>query len=345
MRTRLRRLWPVLKLLLTAAILIVIGRQFWRDLQRPELWRRSLDPGWLVFSGVLYLLGLWFSAFYWYRLVGHLGPRPPLYPAVRSYYIGHMGKYLPGKAWALFLRASLVRQWVPLGLATLTSFYEVLTTMSAGVFTAAVLFAVLPAESGARWDFSTLGYLVRLQVPPGGAPGGKVDLILSLLLFVPLGTVIVPPVFNVVLHHLSLPFREKDSELPRIRFVYLVEGLLIISVGWLMLGLSIAATLHGILGAELTWTPEFLARLAAIMGLSYVAGFVIVFAPSGLGVREFFLTLFLTPELVRLCSMDDDQARGSAVLAVLVLRLVWTAAELVLVGLLYALPPRAQARG
>ena len=196
----------------------------------------------------------------------------------------------------------------------------------------------------AKLDFdalnSTLRYLMQLQVPPGGAPGGKIDVILSLLLFVPLGAVIVPPVFNHVVHHLSLPFREKDSALPRIRFAYMVEGLLIISLGWLLLGLSMGATLHGILGAELTWSPEFLARLAAIMGLSYVAGFVILFAPSGLGVREFFLTLFLTPELVRLCSMDEDQGRGSAVLAVLVLRLVWTAAELVLVGLLYWLPPK-----
>src|SRR5207248_8678822 len=123
-----------------------------------------------------------------------------------------------------------------------------------------------------------------------------------------LGSIIVPPVFNRVLHQLSLPFREKDSELPRIRFAYLVEGLLVISVGWLLLGLSTAATLHGILGAELTWGPEFLARLAAIMGLSYVAGFVIVLAPSGLGVLEFFLTLFLTPELVRLCALDEDRA-------------------------------------
>ena len=87
----------------------------------------------------------------------------------------------------------------------------------------------------------------------------------------------------------------------------------------------------------MTWGPEFLARVAAIMGLSYVAGFVIVLAPSGLGVREFFLALFLTPELVRLCALDEDRARGSAVLAVLVLRLVWTAAELVIVGLLYPL--------
>ena len=55
----------------------------------------------------------------------------------------YLGKYLPGKAWALVLRATLIRgPEVRLSVAGLSSFYEVLTTMAAGVLLAALLFGL-----------------------------------------------------------------------------------------------------------------------------------------------------------------------------------------------------------
>jgi len=61
--------------------------------------------------------------------------------------------------------------------------------------------------------------------------------------------------------------------------------------------------------------------------------------PSGLGVREFFLTLFLV-------NPHEGRPRASILLAVLLLRLVWTAAELVTAGIVYWLPDqRSEVRG
>src|SRR5439155_26520624 len=137
MRAWLRKSWPLLKALFVLAILVAIGRQFARDLGRQEIWQRSWRPGWLVLSAVLYLLGLGFSAFYWYRLLVALGQRPSFLSTVRAHYIGQMGKYLPGKAWALFLRSNLVRSpTTRVGVAVLTSFYEVFLTMLSGALLA-----------------------------------------------------------------------------------------------------------------------------------------------------------------------------------------------------------------
>jgi uncharacterized membrane protein YbhN (UPF0104 family) len=80
------------------------------------------------------------------------------------------------------------------------------------------------------------------------------------------------------------------------------------------------------------------------MGLSYVIGFIILVAPGGLGVREFFLKLFLTPDLAALPGLGAAAAPGTAVLAVLVLRLVWTAAELIVAGLVYWQPRKVVSR-
>ena len=330
--------------MLWLVILYLIGRQFARDLQRPELVQRPLHAGWLLLCGVLYILGLALSALYWDRLLGHLGARPPLAAALRAYYIGHLGKYLPGKAWALFLRTSLVRgHGVSLGLAALTSFYEVLTTMAAGVLVAAVLFVVLGTDAGAGLNRDTLRHLLWLEQPGEGGLQRPVVVLIASLLFVAIVVPLHPSIFNRLAHRLSLPFRERDAaQLPHIRFVYLLEGLAIIAIAWLLLGASFAAALRGIVGPDWPLLDVRTARLPAIMGLSYVIGFIVVIAPGGLGVREFLLTLLLTPELVGVQDMGIEDARATVVLAVLVLRLVWTVAEL-LTALICRLTGRAAA--
>jgi uncharacterized membrane protein YbhN (UPF0104 family) len=330
MRSKLRYVWPILKAFLWLVLLYLIGRQFARDLQRPELSQRPLDAGWLILSGLLYELGQGFSALYWRRLLSRLGAHPPLGAALRAYYIGQLGKYVPGKAWALFLRTSLVhKHGVGIGLAVLTAFYEVLTTMAAGVLVAAVLFALLGADAGAGLSVETLRCLLWMEQPSQGGVQRSVLVLFSALLFTAFLVPLHPGLFNRLMFRRSGQTPVPSAQLPHIRFVYLLEGLGLAAVGWLFLGASFAAALHGIVGASWPLLDTRTARLPAIMGLSYVIGFVVIFAPGGIGVREFVLTLLLTPELVGIQDMGSEEARAVVVLAVLVLRLVWTAAELI----------------
>jgi uncharacterized membrane protein YbhN (UPF0104 family) len=356
MRHRLRKLWPLLKLLLGLVIVVLISRRFYLDLRKhPELLHQSLRPGWLFLSGVLYLIGLGFSAVYWHRLMIGLGQRPPFLVALRAYYIGQMGKYLPGKAWALFLRAGLVRgPHVTPVLATVTAFYEVLVTMSAGVLLAAVFFILL-LPPGSDLDSGHLRHQVaamfeeigkpddvpvdwqrlRSEVTLAEEPGAPLDRTLALALavglLVPLLLPILPPVFNRLVHHLSLPFRAAEAVLPKFRTRGLIEGLCATGLGWMCLGASLGAALQGTLPEPPAWTGDNWGRLTSLLGVSYVAGFVILLVPSGLGVREFLLVLFLL-------AFFGDSSPADVVLAVVVVRLVWTAAELVMLALVWRLP-------
>jgi hypothetical protein len=69
-----------------------------------------------------------------------------------------------------------------------------------------------------------------------------------------------------------------------------------------------------------------------------VSGFIIVFLPSGLGAREAMLVLVLVPDISQRLGLAGEDARPLATLTVVLLRLVWTAAELVTVAALYWLP-------
>jgi hypothetical protein len=230
---------------------------------------------------------------------------------------------------------------VSAGLAALTSFYEVLTTMAAGVLVAAVLFAVLGVDAGAGLNADTLRHLLWMELPGEGGVQRSVAVLCSLLLFVAFLVPLHPAFFNRLVQRTNktplLP-----GQLPQIRVIYLLEGLAFAAVGWLFLGASFAVALRGIVGADWPLLDVRTARLPAIMGLSYVIGFVILIAPGGLGVREFLLTLLLTPELVGVQGMGTEDARATVVLAVLVLRLVWTAAELI-TAVVCRLPGRAAA--
>ncbi len=77
------------------------------DLEEHHWSAASLRPGWLIVSGVIYLAGLLPPALFWHRLLKLFGQPAPKLRAVRAWYIGSLGKYVPGKAAVIVLRTAL----------------------------------------------------------------------------------------------------------------------------------------------------------------------------------------------------------------------------------------------
>ena len=93
--------------------------------------RWQFDSWWLAASGGLYLLGTLCCGVFWHRTLRALGQPVSLPQALRAYYIGQLGKYVPGKAMVVILRAGLVRgQGSIPALAAVSVFLETLTMMS-----------------------------------------------------------------------------------------------------------------------------------------------------------------------------------------------------------------------
>jgi hypothetical protein len=342
MPTWLRKTWPAVKLLLTAGVLAFVGRAFTRDLADPRLWQRALEPGWLMAAAALYLVGLGFSAWFWHRLLTQLGQRAAVLPAARAYYLGHFGKHVPGKAWALLLRVALARSaGIHSGIAGLTAFYEVLTTMAAGACVAAAWFGCRAEDAPAGFSLNTLRRALLSGAPDPILTDRRVLFLLSLGLAALLTIPLAPPVFNRLVHWVSLPFRRREAPAPRFPVRALAEGLCLTVCGWFCLGASLWAVLKSLAGGVLPATWEFGGWCTAAICLAYVAGFAVIVVPNGLGVREYLLALLLAPTLDEPLG-GAAEARAVTVLAVLVLRLVWTAAEVVAAAALYAWPVRVR---
>lgn len=320
MRDFLRRWWPLLKLVLVAAILAGVGWQFARILQSQALqeadharspaqilWdeAQAARPAELVAAGVLYLVGLGFSALFWVWLMRAAGEPAALVPGVRAYYLSHLGKYAPGKGLALVIRATLgTEAGVRPGVAVLTAVYEVLTTMAAGALVAAVLTVFLMGDDPAiLWRVLALLVLAGLPILPG--------------------------VFNFLVRRLSARIlKEGALMMPGLSSRALVVGLLTTAGSWFFLGASLEVVLGSVVAGGPAWSVHGWLRSTAFIAVANVAGFLTP-SPAGLGVREFLLQQFLAPEL-----------GARAVVVVLLLRVLWTVAEFAVAALLWWLPAR-----
>lgn len=305
--------WTVAKIVLGGAILVAVGWRFHQDLQRPEIANLTFRPGWLVLSGFLYITFLGFAAGFWYRLLATFGKRPSVLATGRAYYISQLGKYLPGKAWSLLLRATAMRHTgVRFGVALMSALYEVLTVMASGSLLAAILFFWQPPDvPGMSWHpvWAGLGLLVLC------------------------GIFLWPAVFNFLAGRLIRRIhQDQNLMVPRLSYRTLAEGLFITGCGWFVFGISLWAVMQSILPDPPPLTVERLLLYVASLGLAYVAGFLVLVVPGGIGVREFFL--------LNLLRSEGPEALVAA--AVLATRLVWTAAELVMAAAVYGLPAKPQ---
>ena len=320
MREWFRRWWPLLKALLVLAILGGVAWQFAGILRSQALQEadRSRSPGAILWDEVraarplelaaaagLYLLGLGFSGFFWVWLLRAVGEPLAYLPGVRGYYLSHLGKYAPGKGLSLVMRTAFaVEAGARPGAAALTAVYETLTTMAAGALVAAVLTVCLMGDDRAvLWRVLALLVLAGLPILPG--------------------------VFNFLVRRLSARLLSGgDVIMPRLPQRALPLGLLTTAGCWFFLGASLEAVLQSLSGNGPGWTVHGWLRSTAFIAVAYVAGFLTP-SPAGLGVREFLLQQFLAPTL-----------GARAVVAALLLRLLWTVTEFVLAALIWWLPAK-----
>ncbi len=308
---------PALKVVLAVTVLAFVGlhvRRTWADLlERGRMPR--LDLAWVAASVGLYLAGLVaFGVFFWRVLAA--GPTPTrLYPALRAYLLSHLGKYVPGKAMVVVIRAGLV---APPGAspapAVFATLYETLVMMAAGGLGAGLGFAIGSGPSAGVPVPLVGGRVVE-------APLAALGLGLGLLFLV----VVWPPVFP----RLAGLARMNRSMIARPRFSIglLAEGLAWSTLGWILLGLSQVAVIRGLQPAGLPPASWFLA--IASVALATVAGFVVPISPGGLGVREWVLWTALAS------AIDRDLA----VVAALVLRLSWVVGEILAAAVLFGIRP------
>ncbi len=307
---------PLLAILAGLFIALLVANQ-WPEIRAHD-WQ--LAPRWLVASALLLLAAWAVEVAFWRGILHALGGRLPYLPAVRIWFLSAIVRYIPGGVWqplsmTLYAQQQRVRPEI-----TLTSvvLYQGLS-----------LLAATPLAAVYFWATNNWGLLTGAL--------GSFSLPLALLLLLPLALFLLWPdllvqVLNRLLRALGRPPLAATLQ-RRVLALLLLVG----AIDWLLWGASFAALIFGLNAYTPAEQAALLPHLVVSFAIATSIGYVAVFVPSGLGVREGSLYILLAPLL----------GGGAATVSALAMRL-WTVLGEVILALLSALtmprapsPPRA----
>ncbi|MCU1587133.1 MAG: hypothetical protein JWN31_626 [Frankiales bacterium] len=277
-------------LLLAALVLALVD-------QRHAL-RDSLDQvSPLALAGALLCLGagLGLSMLSWRAVLAELGSPLPVRQAGRIFFVGQIGKYLPGSVWPLLTQAQLgKRAGVP----------------RSRMVTGGLVALAMSVATGLIAGLLCVGTLLHDQ--------GRVYLI-ALLVLLPFALAgLHPKVLNALLAKALQLARRPALERPLSTRGVLTPVLLLFGC-WAMFGLQAWLLVRDIGGNGISALPLAIGSFA----LASTLGLLFIIAPAGAGVREGVLVLGLAPVL------STGQALTVAVLS----RLVATVADALAAGL------------
>jgi glycosyltransferase 2 family protein len=237
----------------------------WTELRsQPLEWR--IEPGWLVLSALLVWAMYALLIVAWRMMLAGWGQRLDGWTAARIWTVSSLGKYLPGKVWAIAGMALLAQRagiaaWAATGSAVVLQVLAIGTGAAVAGLTGRQAIAAADPRLGA-----VLGVLIA------GAVAG-----VALLLW---------PAFLRRLLRLAAPDAEARGTPPVAGIAF---GIVANLVAWLGYGLALWLLARGLLPSA-GLDP---ALAIAVFTASYLAGFLALFAPGGIGVREGLFILML----------------------------------------------------
>jgi glycosyltransferase 2 family protein len=247
-----------------ALLLLAWGLQSRWDGVRAAL----VDMGPLSVAGSLAtaLVGLFCSALCWRALLADLGSPLTTRPAVRVFFLSQIGKYLPGSVWPFLAQMELGRDLgVPRRRSAVAGMVFVALHTLTGLVVAAGMLPLVSPEAVRRYAWA--------------------------LLAVPVGLVALHPrVLNPAINRVLRLARRPTLDTP-LHGRGLLRASAWLLVMWMWYGLSVLL-LATPLGVQHGQQVFFVATGA--YALSWAAGFLVVVAPAGLGIREAVIVLTLS---------------------------------------------------
>ncbi len=314
--TKLKAAWPYLKWLARLIVfafvlygLYKVGLEAQATFAKHRFALTDFKLGWLAASVLLYLLGTVPAAWFWRASLIAMHQQPGWWEALRAYYVGHLGKYVPGKAFVVVIRATMIgSERVDIGIAALATFVETLTLMAVGGVISAVVLALQFRE-----ETFLLGCAVGLGLCAG----------------IPTW----PPLFRkvVALLRVTKARPQMASAVEGLRWGIMSRGWLAMAIGWLFMGLSLWAALKSLptTDADLNNLAAVLPILVASMALATVAG-IVSLIPGGAGVRELVVFALLQPTF----------GEAPAIVSALLMRAISLLTEILVASILYGVRPR-----
>ena len=247
--------------------------QQWQDVA-PALrnlrieWARVLASGIIVVATYLLLVEAWRST------LRAWGDRLPYKTAARIWFVSNLGKYLPGKVWQIAAMGAMAQQSGVSAAAAIGSALVVnLVSIIAGV-------AVIVVTAGRRVALTVGSETTTLDE-------GTSVLIAIGVVILGVGALAITPVIIPRLAKLAARVTGKNFAVPAVppRAIWIAAAST--AASWIFYGVAFALFAKGI-------TPRAAGNAASYIAVytgSYLAGYLALFVPGGVGVREAALVI------------------------------------------------------
>ncbi|MDO4557687.1 MAG: lysylphosphatidylglycerol synthase transmembrane domain-containing protein [Planctomycetia bacterium] len=304
------RFWGklVVMLLIVVGLALAVRKSLIRLEETDISW--SLRPWTLLIATLVYTLALFPSGLFYRAGMRAMGQNPPFLRTIRAYYIGHLGKYVPGKAMVPILRAGLVHgPEVSVAAAVAGVFLETLTWISTGAFLGVICLACGHHDIWAKnpWLMGSAVVIACATILPT-----------------------LPPIFRFAVSVLEKIFPHKAGtlrELNRLGFRTLLFGWLCSCVVWWGMGISFWLVLRSIhIGEVEYFDVSTIPFCTMTIALAVSVSFLILPLPGGLGVRELVIGTLVVG--VFFASVHDQSVpKAIAALSAVLFRLISLAGE------------------
>jgi len=300
-RTRvLSGLRILLALLVVGAVTVAVAKN-WREVYA-DIGR--IDAATFVLAAVLVCLPPIFTVLGWRVLLADLGSPLHLAPAGGIFFVGQLGKYVPGAVWSIVAQAEIgARLHIPRKRSAVVAFVAVAMAAICGLIVGAPALPLLVTrdDSAAR-----TGWALLLAVPL-------------------LAVVLWPPLLNWGIATVLRVLRREQLE-HRLSGRAVLTATLLFIAAWVSSGLHVLVLARAT-GGDVGTGQLVLASLSGFALASSIAMFSVVL-PAGVGVREGVLVLILAPVT----------STSAATAVVVISRFLTVAADVLfaLLGWLYA---------
>ena len=228
---------------------------------------RGLHAGWILLAGLALSLHYAITFGIWVGCMRLAGFTPTRRQAADTYIPSLLARYVPGKVWSHGVRLALARR-AGISLVGVTGAvgWEILLSLAGASVVALVALAGAPIGDRVRAATAIVAALTAFAIAAAVVVSARQD--------------------SPLVRRLGL----RTAERPWTLLAWIGAAHL---VAWLVYGFAHWAIARGVVPVR----PDILPLVTGAIALAWIGGYVAVFTPAGLGVREGLLALLLGPVL------------------------------------------------
>ncbi len=294
-----KKLKTALQVIFVIAIFYFMFMHLYRNWNSLKEYEWTFNYFYLALSFIILMIYSIIVIYGWQTILKKIYVKIPFLKLVKIKAIAELGRYIPGMIWHVAGRAYYGKKSGIPYFKTLLSF-----ALEMGINSMAGLFVFI---------FSIPFFLeteIFLKIVP-------------LFVFIPIGLVLMHPKIANKIINFGLKILKKPKVKIRMKYKDMLKLVLLYSIFWLIMGLAFYFLINSIYPIGFSK----ILVVAGIYSIAWVAGFLFIIAPSGIGVREGIiaglLSMFMPLPIAIIISIVARiwTTIGEALLALVVLKI------------------------